>query len=157
MMGEADWRTALTQKDPKLDPRRHSVQVNSSHRMPLNGRPTTSNQHYYPSTQEYFLGAQESSKHEHRRYGPLSALISASPRKKASLPVRTISTDQQHVSSESSSLMSKGGISSSNSSSSSSAGYKSHHRYTLPSIITSKFKAYKRWESEIKMHFYAKY
>lgn len=152
MMGEADWRSALHHKESKLDPRRHSIQVGASQRIPLNGRPTSSNQHYYPSNQPFYPTANPqdtangmaATKPEHR-YGPFSALI-GSPRKKASLPVRTISTDQhqgrrkeQHVSSGSSSLMSKG-ASSSNSSSSSSTGYKSHYRFTLPSITTtSKF------------------
>lgn len=151
MIGESDWRRALNYKDSKLDPRRHSIQVGNSQRIPLNGRPTSSNQqqHFYPSTtQQYYLDGtnQEIPTKPEHRYGPFSALISGSPRKKVSLPMRTISTDQhqqrrkeQHISSESSSMMSKGGASSSNSSSSSSAGYKSHYRFTLPSITSEYF------------------
>lgn len=140
-MGESDWRTAFNYKDSKLDPRRHSIQVGSSQRIPLNGRPAASNQqHFYPSAavaQQYYNNQEIGPlpKPEHR-YGPLGALISGSPRKKVSLQARTISTDQ-HIQRRKDVLMSKGGASSSNSSSSSSAGYKSHYRFTLPSITTT--------------------
>ncbi|KAI6191536.1 Regulator of G-protein signaling 3 [Aphelenchoides bicaudatus] len=144
-LGESDWHSALRHKETKLDPRRHSIQVGSSQRIPLNGRPTSSNQNYYPSNQAFYpnqpgIENGVANTKSENRYGPFSALI-GSPRKKASLPVRasTITEQQrrkeQHASSGSS-LMSKG-ASSSNSSSSSSTGYRPHYRFTLPSITTT--------------------
>lgn len=154
MIGESEWRATLQNKDPKLmDLRRHSVQVGSNQRIPLNGRPASSNQHLCPNAQHYTgtnvqnieTGIVSTTRNENR-YGPFSALINGSPRKKVNFPLHTISADpnhhqhhqhrkeQQQISSGSS-LMSKGA--SSSNSSSSSAGYKSHYRFTLPSIVTT--------------------
>jgi hypothetical protein len=152
MLGsESDWKMALHNHyngtkptTSVLDPRRHSIQVGSSQVITLNDRPASSQQ------QQYYLGG-NTTKNGSNRYGAIGALLSGgSPRKKGSLPVE----QQPHLLRRNNAKMEmlvssgcSGGVSSSTSSSVSSAGYKSHYRFTLPSITTttSKSKEFTFW------------
>lgn len=139
MMGEEYWRNSLI-KEPSSsqnhhDPRRFSLQFNQRIRSNFNF-PSK------PAQPQYVPAMMQNSDNIPLAIVGLSPRKEMLPRKKVSMPARAISQDQHNL--QQRKLTKKKELfydrkedSSSTSGSSSGAGYKSHHRHTMPFIMTT--------------------
>lgn len=134
MLGEEGWRQqrAKQARQALLDPRRHSLQVSSAKLAIRNGRggpaPPAGAPPPAPRPPQHVPAMMQ-----HADSIPL-AIVGLSPRRKISQPVRTCSHDQQ---ARRGMPRNKDCFDSSSSSSSTGASYMSHHRHTLPHIMTT--------------------